>query len=165
MKKILMVLAVGLMAVSCGNNGKIKKEKMETNDKNTAIFARGERASQDYFTGTVYVQGLVAPKEIEGLYSVGSVTFEPGARTNWHTHPAGQVLLVTEGEGFYQERGKSARQLIKGSVVAIPKDVEHWHGASKDSKLVHVAISNVYDGSAVTWKAPVNDAEYMDVNE
>ncbi len=167
MKKVLMALSVfaaAVVMVSCGNNGRLKSEKMETNDKGTAIFARGEQGSSDYFTGTVYVQGLVAPEEIEGLYSVGSVTFEPNARTNWHTHPAGQVLLVTEGDGFYQEKGKAPQRLVKGSVIAIPKDTEHWHGASKGSKLVHIAISNVRDGSAVTWMSPVTDEEYAEVN-
>jgi len=101
---------------------------------------------------------------MENLYSVGQVTFSAGGRTYWHTHPIGQTLLVLEGKGWYQERGKPAQLLTKGSVVAIPKDVEHWHGASADTKLVHIAISNIADGSAVTWMTPVTYEEYTEVN-
>lgn len=124
------------------------------------IFPKGNPASPDQFTGTVYVQSLVKPADIEGLYSVGQVTFEPGGKTNWHTHPAGQVLLVTEGRGWYQERGKEAVALQKGDVYVIPKDVEHWHGASHDSKFVHVAISNMVNSINVTWMLPVTEEEY-----
>ncbi|MDR2039826.1 MAG: cupin domain-containing protein [Bacteroidales bacterium] len=162
-KKLSILLMIGMSIVSCNNQRKNKN--METKEQHTAIFPKGTSGSSDWFTGTVYVQGLVNPEEIEGLYSVGQVTFEPGGKTNWHTHPIGQVLLVTEGRGFYQERGKPARELAKGSVVVIPKDVEHWHGASADTKLVHIAISNVQNGSAVTWMSPVNDKEYAEVNQ
>lgn len=128
------------------------------------VFAQGDRGPGEWFTGTVWVQPLVASGEVEELYSVGQVTFEPGGRTLWHTHPAGQVLLVTGGRGFYQERGKAARPLAAGDVVAIPKDVEHWHGAARDSRFVHIAISNVHDGSAVTWTSPVTETEYRQAN-
>lgn len=129
-----------------------------------AIFSIGQRASSDWFTGEVYVQGLVNPDQMENLYTVGQVTFMPGGRTHWHTHPIGQTLLVLEGSGWYQERGKPAQKLTKGSVVPIPKDVEHWHGAAADAKLVHVAISNMKEGSGVTWMTPVNNEEYNIVN-
>lgn len=132
--------------------------------KYRATFALGGRVTSEWFTGEVHVQGLVNPDEMENLYSVGQVTFSPGGRTHWHTHPIGQTLLVLEGKGWYQERGKPAQLLIKGSVVAIPKDVEHWHGASTDTKLVHIAISNVANGSAVTWMTPVTEEEYVEVN-
>jgi quercetin dioxygenase-like cupin family protein/alkylhydroperoxidase/carboxymuconolactone decarboxylase family protein YurZ len=130
------------------------------------IFPKGTmKGSADRFSGTVWVETLVAPKEMENLYAVGNVTFEPRARTHWHTHPAGQVLLVMEGKGFYQEKGKPARPLVKGDVVAIPKDIEHWHGAAPDSAFVHVAISNNKDGNAVTWLTPVTDEEYNRVSK
>jgi 4-carboxymuconolactone decarboxylase len=129
------------------------------------IFPKGNRGPSAWFTGSVYVQPLVNPQEMENLYSVGNVTFEAGARTHWHTHPIGQTLLVTEGGGWYQERGKPARPLVKGGVVAIPKDVEHWHGAAKDSLMAHIAISNMADGSNVTWLAPVTDEEYREATQ
>ncbi|MFV0500810.1 MAG: carboxymuconolactone decarboxylase family protein [Bacteroidales bacterium] len=130
-----------------------------------ATFLLGTRGSADWFTGEVYVQGLVNPDEMENLYSVGQVTFMPGGRTHWHTHPIGQTLLVLEGCGWYQERGKTAQELVKGSVITIPKDVEHWHGASAGMKLVHIAISNMENGNNVTWMSPVNDQEYKEVNK
>src|SRR6266478_5660959 len=106
-----------------------------------AIFPQGEKASPDYFTGSAWVKMLV-PKDETGSFGVGNVVFEPGCRNNWHTHPKGQILLVTAGSGFYQERGKSARPLSAGDVVVIPSNTEHWHGASKNSRLVHIAITN-----------------------
>lgn len=129
------------------------------------VFPIGNIGPSDWFTGEAYVQGLVHPAEMEGLYSVGQVTFMPAARTHWHTHPIGQTLLVLEGCGWYQERGESAQLLVKGSTVTIPKGVEHWHGASVNTKLVHIAISNVADGSNVTWMSPVNDEEYAIVHK
>lgn len=150
--------------VSCSNpkdNKNENSENMETENKTiTSVFPLGETGSSDWFTGEVHVQGLVSPHQIEGLYSVGQVTFEPGGKTNWHTHPIGQVLLVTEGKGWYQEKGKPAQPLTPGTVVTIPKDIEHWHGAAKDSKMVHIAISNIKENSAVTWLSPVTDEEY-----
>jgi quercetin dioxygenase-like cupin family protein/alkylhydroperoxidase/carboxymuconolactone decarboxylase family protein YurZ len=132
---------------------------------NERIFPKGGKGSADWFTGTVWVQSLVNPPDMENLYSVGSVTFEPGGRTHWHTHPIGQVLLVIEGMGWYQERGKPTQTLTKGSVVAIPKDVEHWHGAAENSPLVHIAISNIANGSNVTWMSPVTDKEYGSIKK
>ncbi|MDU1892690.1 MAG: cupin domain-containing protein [Dysgonomonas sp.] len=165
MKKIIYKsLFLGMLffvITSCNNNKNQDSKDMETeNIKVSSLFPVGERGSSDWFTGEVYVQGLVSPDQIEGLYSVGQVTFEPRGKTNWHTHPIGQVLLVTEGKGWYQERGKPAQPLTPGSVVTIPKDVEHWHGAAKDSKMVHIAISNIKDNSPVTWLNPVTDEEY-----
>lgn len=131
--------------------------------KEEGIFPKGDKGSADRFTGTVWVQPLVNPNEMENLYSVGSVTFEASGRTHWHTHPIGQTLLVLEGKGWYQERGKSARALAKGSVVAVAKDVEHWHGAAKESALTHIAITNIDNGSAVTWLKPVTPTEYAEL--
>ncbi|MBB5638893.1 4-carboxymuconolactone decarboxylase [Pedobacter cryoconitis] len=133
-----------------------------TTENNTLIFPLGNPGSGEWFNGEVHVQGLVSPEQMEGLYNVGQVTFSPGGRTHWHTHPIGQVLLVIEGKGWYQERGKPAQVLIKGSTVAIPKDVEHWHGASADSQMVHIAISNMKDGNNVVWMTPVSDQEYAE---
>lgn len=131
--------------------------------RDTAIFNLGSNGPADWFTGEVYVQSLVNPDEMEGLYSVGQVTFMPGGRTHWHTHPIGQTLLILEGNGWYQERGKPAQKIIKGSIVTIPKDIEHWHGASADTKLVHIAISNMENGTNVTWMLPVNNDEYNSI--
>lgn len=172
MTKSLILACTGLLllAASCNTNSSNSNQNpvnnMDTSNSNTqnSLFPRGERNSPDYFTGDAYLQMLVTPEQTDGYYSAGSVTFEPGARTNWHTHPSVQTLIVTEGNGWYQERGKTAVKLEKGSVIPIPVGVEHWHGARRDSKLVHIAITNVKDGSAVTWMTPVTDEEYSSVH-
>lgn len=139
---------------------------METVDnQNETIFPLGNPGPSNWFSGEVHVQTLVSPEQIEGLYTVGQVTFSLGGRTYWHTHPIGQVLLVTEGKGWYQERGKQAQVLTKGTTVAIPKGVEHWHGAAADTKMVHIAISNISGGNSVTWITPVTEKEYAEVNK
>lgn len=151
--------------VACnGNNSKTTTIEQAKSGNEELIFPLGQQGSSDWFTGTTWVSSLVNPDQIEDLYSVGQVTFEAGGRTLWHTHPAGQILLVTEGRGWYQERGKEARPLTKGDVVIIPKDVEHWHGAASDSRFVHIAISNMQAGSNVTWTTPVTEKEYETVN-
>lgn len=142
----------------------IRNVAQQIGDNFRSVFALGTRGSSDWFTGEVYVQGLVSPDQMENIYNVGQVTFMPGGRTLWHTHPIGQTLLVLEGEGWYQEQGKPAVKLTKGSVIPIPKDVMHWHGASDTSKMVHIAISNVDNGSSVTWGNPVSDHDYNLVN-
>ncbi|WP_205945858.1 cupin domain-containing protein [Pedobacter hiemivivus] len=85
--------------------------------------------------GDAFLTPLVA-KDHNNNFSAGSVMFEPGARTNWHTHPSGQVLLVIEGNGIYQEKGKQAQAIKKGDVVNIPEDIEHWDGATASSALI-----------------------------
>ncbi len=124
-----------------------------------AIFPKGGKAPAEYFTGTAWVNILV-PKDETGNFAVGDVVFEPGCRNNWHRHPAGQILLVTGGQGFYQERGKPARFLSKGDVVVIPSHVVHWHGAARDIGLTHIAITSNAPSGAVEWLTPVTDAEY-----
>lgn len=125
----------------------------------TEIFPKGEPLPKDWFTGNAFLKPLIA-RDKNNEFSAGSVTFEPGARTNWHTHPKGQVLLVIEGQGLYQEKGKPAQIIQKGDVVNIPESVEHWHGASSETKMVHAAITNFKEDTQVTWLTPVTDEEY-----
>ena len=123
------------------------------------IFPQGEKASPDYFTGNVWVKILV-PNDSNLNCQVGNVQFEPGARTHWHTHPGGQILLVTEGTGYYREKGKAIQLLKEGDAVKILPDVVHWHGASPDSHFTHIAINpNAQQGIAV-WLDKVKDEEY-----
>ena len=131
---------------------------MNTTDQN-AIFPIGQQGPVDYFNGTAWVNILV-PKDQTGTYSVGNVVFEPGCRNNWHTHATGQILLVTDGKGFYQERGQPARPLAKGDVVVIPVEVEHWHGATRDSSFTHIVITNNSPEGPVKWLERVSDEEY-----
>ena len=92
--------------------------------------------------------------------SVGQVDFMPGARTAWHTYPAGQLLIVTEGRGWVQEQGQPKREIKAGDVVWCDPDVKHWHGAAKDSRMSHYAITYVRDGKAVDWMELVSDEQY-----
>ena len=126
------------------------------------IFPKGNKVSTDYFTGTAWLNVLV-PQDETGSYSVGNVVFEPGCRNNWHKHPTGQILLVTDGKGYYQEKGKAARPLGTGDVVVIPSQVEHWHGAAADSSLTHIVITNNSAKGPVEWLARVTDEEYQGV--
>lgn len=123
------------------------------------LFPTGERITNTNFTGRAYLQPLVAADSLHQT-SVGNVTFEPGARTNWHYHPGGQILLVIDGIGFYQEKGSAKKILRKGDVVKCPPNVLHWHGASKDEPFVQLAITNMYMGPVV-WMHPVTIEEYL----
>ncbi|WGE36418.1 cupin domain-containing protein [Actinobacillus genomosp. 1] len=127
------------------------------------LFPKGEPRSPEFFTGNTFLTEVLEADH-NNEFSIGSVTFEKGARTNWHTHPKGQVLIVTSGKGWYQERGKPAQAIQIGDVINIPENIEHWHGASADSDLVHLAITNYKDGKKVTWLSPVTDEEYAQVH-
>ncbi len=125
-----------------------------------SIFPRGEKTSPEYFTGTAWLNMLV-PQDETRSYAIGNVVFEPGCRNNWHKHPAGQILLVTDGKGYYQEKGKAAKLLTKGDVVVIPSHIEHWHGTAHDSNLTHIVVTNNSKQGAVERLAPVTDEEYF----
>ena len=166
MKRIiigLMLCAALVYATACGNqpSANTEKAKMEQTENKTdnTIFPKGKKAPAETFTGTVYVQ-ILAPKTENNNFSVASVTFEPGARANWHVHPAGQTILVTFGKGLYQEKSKPVRALNKGDVILCNPDIEHWHGASPESGMTHVVITNYKGDSQVNWLKPVTDEEY-----
>ncbi|CAK22100.1 cupin domain-containing protein [Listeria welshimeri] len=127
--------------------------------ENSVIFDKGELITNDYFIGNAYLKMLV-PEDTVYNCPIGNVTFEPGARNNWHIHDGGQILLVTGGTGYYQEEGQPAKLLKEGDVVTIPKDVKHWHGATKDSWFVHLAISTNVELGGTTWLEPVSDEHY-----
>jgi 4-carboxymuconolactone decarboxylase len=131
--------------------------------ESTDIFPKGQQLPSEWFSGDAFLTQLI-DKDKNHEFSAGCVTFEPKARTVWHTHPKGQVLIVIDGEGFYQEKGKSAQPIKKGNVVNIPENIEHWHGASASSKMVHIAITNYKDEVNVIWLQPVTDDEYNAVN-
>lgn len=158
LQKILLVLLLFLHF-----NSNAQKTNMMNEFANT-IFPKGDKAPADYFTGTAWVNILV-PKDETGTYSIGNVVFEPGCRTNWHIHPAGQTLIVSDGKGWCQEKGKQARPISKGDVVVIPSNVEHWHGATKDNSLTHLAVTNNSKEGAVKWLQPVSDAEYNNIHK
>ncbi|GAB4021751.1 hypothetical protein GCM10028808_67570 [Spirosoma migulaei] len=132
----------------------------QTENKQPSAPEGATQASPDYFTGIAWLKTLVGPNELTDC-TVSDVTFEPGARNNWHTHPNGQILVVTEGTGYYQEQGKPIQLLQVGEAVNIAPDVVHWHGATPSSRFTHLAINpNVSKGGAVSWLQPVTDEEY-----
>ena len=133
--------------------------KTPDNQFNETIFPKGDLAPADYFTGKAYVKMLV-PNDTVLNTAVGNVVFEAGARNNWHTHPGGQILIVTHGTGYYQEAGKPIQLLQVGDVVNIQPEIKHWHGASPDSEFTHIAISTNTAKGIVDWLEPVTDEEY-----
>ena len=126
--------------------------------QSTALERGGQMGSPDTFTGTVFVAPVFAPDMND--VSAGEVTFLPGARSAWHTHPVGQYLVVTAGTGWYQEEGHAKQVMRTGDVVFAPAGVNHWHGATKSTSVTHYAIQAVQDSSAVTWGELVSDEDY-----
>ncbi|MBV4474785.1 (R)-mandelonitrile lyase [Pseudomonas botevensis] len=118
------------------------------------------RGAVENFTGSVSVDGQFRgdpPARARGA----TVTFEPGARTAWHTHPLGQTLIVTAGVGYVQQEGGPRREIHPGDIVWIPPQVRHWHGATASSGVTHIAIAEALDGKTVTWAEKVSDAQYQ----
>ncbi|KJE36188.1 hypothetical protein UF64_07370 [Thalassospira sp. HJ] len=129
------------------------------------ITKNGDRAgmmgSPDLFTGDVYVEMVFENKD-PFVVNSGKVTFMPGARSNWHTHPAGQMLIVTEGTGWVQEEGKEKHVMQPGDVVWCPPGVKHWHGATDTTSVTHYAVQQFEDGKNVEWLEPVTDAQFTE---
>jgi len=113
----------------------------------------------DWFTGSVRVDPLFNPHAPERAQGA-SVTFEPGARTAWHTHPLGQILIVTSGAGRVQRWGSPVEEICPGDVVWFSPGEKHWHGAAPDTAMTHIAVHEVLDGKAVDWLEKVSDAQY-----
>ena len=122
------------------------------------------RASSDYFTGTVWQDPLIeapAPANLRAL----RVSFEPGARTAWHTHPLGQTIYVTDGVGLVQREGGPVQVVRPGDVVFFEPNERHWHGASPKVGMVHIAMQEAKDGKHVDWAEHVTDAQYLSAPE
>jgi quercetin dioxygenase-like cupin family protein len=115
------------------------------------------KGSTDYFTGTVRID---APFKGSGSLSGATVTFEPGARTAWHTHPLGQTLMVTAGLGRVQRDGGPVEEIRPGDIVWFEPEEKHWHGAAPDCAMTHIAVAEMKDGKAVDWLEKVSDADY-----
>ena len=118
------------------------------------------RGAAEYFTGTVRVDPLFqapAPARVVAA----TVTFEPGARTAWHTHPLGQTLIVIAGSGCVQRSGGPIEEIRPGDVVWIPPGEKHWHGASATTAMTHIAVQEQLDGKAVEWLEQVSDDQYQ----
>jgi quercetin dioxygenase-like cupin family protein len=118
------------------------------------------RGPAEWFTGTVRIDPLNAAPEPSRV-SCASVTFEPGARSNWHTHPFGQTLIVTAGCGWTQCEGEAIVEIRAGDVVWCPPHHKHWHGATPTTSMTHIAIQEALDGKAVEWMERVTDEQYL----
>lgn len=114
----------------------------------------------DWFTGIVRIDPLFLAADEPARATGASVTFEPGARTAWHTHPLGQTLIVTAGCGWVQREGGPIEEIRPGDVVWFPPGEKHWHGASANTAMTHIAIQESLDGSSVAWLEHVSDAQY-----
>ena len=125
-----------------------------------AIFPRGEKGSSENFTGNAYNYSLVSNDSIHTTL-VGNVYFEPGARSNWHTHPAGQILIITGGKGYHQIEGQPIEELKKGDVAKCPPNTRHWHGASPDTGMQQIYILPNTEKGIVEWMEPVTDEQYL----
>lgn len=158
MAQFLKLVSLVLVVVSACKN-ETQPDNLSTQQMSSLVFPKGEKISNNNFTGNAWLQNLVAADSLNQT-AVGSVTFEPGARTNWHSHPAGQIVLAIEGEGFYQEKGKPKEIIKKGEVVKCPPDIPHWHGAGDKQKFVQIAITGREKGETV-WLEAVTDAEYL----
>ncbi|MBZ9702232.1 MULTISPECIES: cupin domain-containing protein [unclassified Mesorhizobium] len=151
MKKILTATAAsvaGTMPVQA------QGIEIRTNGSTPAVIGAAEN-----FTGQAVITALFPATEITRA-STGLVNFAPGARTVWHTHPAGQLLIVRSGQGWIREDGKEALVINPGDVVWIPAGVKHWHGATATSPMAHIALSYMHDGKNVDWLEPVSDEQY-----
>jgi quercetin dioxygenase-like cupin family protein len=116
-------------------------------------------AEPEHFTGTVRRDRLIQ-SEAPGRVSTGFVTFEPGARTAWHTHPAGQILIVTGGRGWVQRESGPREEVTPGDAVWFPAGEKHWHGATATTAMTHIAVTESVDGSPVEWLEHVTDEQY-----
>ncbi len=117
------------------------------------------KGPEDWFTGTTRIDPLFKP-EAPGRAEAANVTFEPGARTAWHTHPLGQTLIITSGLGWVQCEGGPVEEVRPGDVVQFPANVRHWHGATPTTAMTHIAIHEALDGVVVDWKEKVSDEQY-----
>ena len=135
----------------------------EPNRQSMTIVKNGEQASINgapaNFVGSARIDPLFAA-QAPSKVSAGYVTFQPGARSNWHTHPLGQTLVVTTGSGWVQQEGAEKQVIKPGDVIWTPPGVKHWHGATSTTGMTHMAIQETLDGKNVEWLEAVTEAQY-----
>jgi len=157
-KYLLTIILIGTITLSC----KQSQEENKTNHitaQQELIFPKGEKVTNNNFIGDVWVHMQVRADSVN-QNSIGTVTFDPGARTNWHSHPNGQIIMALDGEGYYQEKGSAKKILYRGDVVKCPANTPHWHGASADKEFIQIAITSRIDGPT-EWLEAVTEEEYM----
>jgi quercetin dioxygenase-like cupin family protein len=154
---IIAVMAAG--ARDGHARGVKPQERSEAMQITRAGSQPSNKGSPEYFTGTVRIDPLFLVREPSRV-SAASVTFEPGARTAWHTHPLGQTLIITAGVGWVQREGGPVEEVRPGDVVWFPPGLKHWHGATPTTAMTHTAIQETLDGKNVDWMEKVSDEQY-----
>lgn len=152
---IIATASLGLLITSCMEN---KSENSKTEPE--SIFPKGVKGPPENFTGNAWNTPLVSNDSTYNTV-IGNVYFEPGARSNWHTHPAGQILIITDGVGYHQIEGKPIEIIKKGDVVKCPPNVRHWHGASPDVGLQQIYIIPNTEKGIVNWNEAVTNEQYL----
>lgn len=147
-----------LIFTSCFVHG---QDKTGTSDRES-LFPKGTKVPAGNFTGAAWVHGLIESDSAFNI-PIASVTFEPGARTKWHTHGGGQALIAVDGIGYYQEKGKPIQILRKGDAIKCPPDTPHWHGASPEVGFTQIAVTPNVAKGRVIWLQPVTEEEYRNV--
>jgi quercetin dioxygenase-like cupin family protein len=151
---ITAIASLALLSIGCMEN---KSENKATALQ--AIFPKGEKGAAENFTGNAWNTPLVADDSTYNTV-IGNVYFEPGARSNWHTHPSGQILIITDGVGYHQLKGQPRQTIRKGDVIKCPPNVLHWHGASADTGMQQIYILPKTERGLVNWLQKVTDEEY-----
>jgi quercetin dioxygenase-like cupin family protein len=151
---ITAIASLALLSIGCMEN---KSENKGTALQ--AIFPKGEKGAGENFTGNAWNTPLVADDSTYNTV-IGNVYFEPGARSNWHTHPSGQILIITDGVGYHQLKGQPRQTIRKGDVIKCPPNVLHWHGASADTGMQQIYILPKTERGLVNWLQKVTDEEY-----
>jgi quercetin dioxygenase-like cupin family protein len=146
MRAIAIILVMAFMTTAARGQG-------------SEIFPKGTRTANDNFSGVVWVH-MIVPADTTYDAQIANVNFEPGVRTKWHYHPSGQILMITSGTAYYQEKGKPKQILTKGDVATCPPNVPHWHGAAPGTTMSHVAVSPNMKMGTVVWQQKVTDEEY-----
>src|SRR5260370_11286437 len=156
-QKALLLFVAGALATACQSTWNTAAAESSSSSADSTHISITPTTAQkvitgapDRFTGSVRVQSLFDAKE-PARSSGGQVTFQPGARSAWHTHPLGQILIVTDGVGWVQQWGGPAQVIHKGDVVWIPAGVKHWHGATPATTMTHIAVQEQLDGRAGDW--------------
>lgn len=165
MKKLITISTALLFVFGQGctdveyEEEKIQQAQNDNADTVEAIFPKGKQGPAENFTGTAWNYGLLMPDSTNNTI-VGNVYFEPGARSNWHTHPAGQILIITDGVGYHQIEGQPRETIRKGDVVWCPPNAKHWHGASEETALQQIYVVPEADKGVVNWMGSVNEEQY-----
>lgn len=158
MKQVIIFIAVLLLGACTAYADQAQEEKSQTVYRNGT--QKSFKGPANLFTGDVTVD-MLFPANDTAHFSGAYVTFQPGARTNWHWHPAGQHMIVTDGVALTGTRDGKVIEFKEGETVWCPVGVDHWHGATPDAPMTHLVISGVKDGKAVVWKEKVTDEQYM----